>query len=158
VAQGIRQSGGEASVCQADIGTEHGVMALYAAADASGIPLAGFVNNRCVGCFARLEVLLDAMLRRVLAINVAGAMLCAREAVRPMSRNRGGQGGSIVNVSSIAIKLGSAGEWVEQGRDRQVDDRPYAGGGGRRHPGERGRAGSGSHGVSCCSGWRQAFG
>jgi NAD(P)-dependent dehydrogenase (short-subunit alcohol dehydrogenase family) len=113
VAQRIRQSGGTASVCQADIGTERGVMSLYEAADSSGVSLAGLVNNAGMsGGFSRLEALPNATLRRVLAVNVAGAMLCAREAVRRMSRNRGGQGGNIVNVSSIAAKLGSAGEWI----------------------------------------------
>jgi len=113
VAQRIRQSGGQASTCQADIGSEHGVLALYGAADASGIPLVGLVNNAGVsGGFSRLEALTDATLRRVLAVNVAGAMLCAREAVRRMSKKHGGQGGAIVNISSIAAKLGSAGEWI----------------------------------------------
>ena len=48
----------------------------------------------------------------MLAVNVTGTMLCAREAVRRMSTKRGGSGGAIVNISSIAARTGSAGEWV----------------------------------------------
>jgi NAD(P)-dependent dehydrogenase (short-subunit alcohol dehydrogenase family) len=113
VAKHIIQSGGAAQTCQADIGTEQGVIALYAAADASQLPLIGLVNNAGIsGGFSRLDALSDQVLRRVLAVNVAGAMLCAREAVLRMSTKRGGHGGNIVNVSSIAAKLGSPGEWI----------------------------------------------
>jgi NAD(P)-dependent dehydrogenase (short-subunit alcohol dehydrogenase family) len=113
VAQHIIQSGGAARTCQADIGSEEGVLALYASADASKLPLIGLVNNAGVsGGFSRLDALSDEILRRVLAVNVAGAMLCAREAVLRMSTKRGGQGGNIVNVSSIAAKLGSPGDWI----------------------------------------------
>jgi NAD(P)-dependent dehydrogenase (short-subunit alcohol dehydrogenase family) len=52
------------------------------------------------------------MLERLTAVNVAGAILCAREAVRRLSTARGGKGGAIVNISSRAAKLGSSGEWV----------------------------------------------
>jgi NAD(P)-dependent dehydrogenase (short-subunit alcohol dehydrogenase family) len=52
------------------------------------------------------------MLARLFAINVAGPMLCAREAVRRMSTRHGGEGGRIVNISSRAAQLGGAGEWV----------------------------------------------
>jgi NAD(P)-dependent dehydrogenase (short-subunit alcohol dehydrogenase family) len=53
-----------------------------------------------------------ATLAEVLAINVAGAFLCAREAVRRMSTKHGGRGGAIVNISSLAARIGGAGEWV----------------------------------------------
>ena len=59
-----------------------------------------------------IDSLDDASLRRVLDVNVAGAFLCAREAVRRMSSRHGGQGGAIVNVSSRAAEMGGAGEWV----------------------------------------------
>lgn len=113
VAREIRLSGGNALTCCADIGDEKGVKALYAAADATGLPLAGLVNNAGIsGGFSRLDALSGETLRRVLAVNVAGTMLCAREAVLRMSTKHGGQGGSIVNISSIAAKLGSPGEWI----------------------------------------------
>jgi NAD(P)-dependent dehydrogenase (short-subunit alcohol dehydrogenase family) len=109
----IRLSGGEATTCQADVGTEEGVVALYAAVDPIRLPVAGLVNNAGVsGGFSRLDCLLDEVLRRIFAVNVIGAMLCSREAVRRMSTKHGGRGGNIVNVSSIAARLGGAGEWI----------------------------------------------
>ena len=73
----------------------------------------GLVNNAGVtGGFARVEDVTAAMLERLLAVNVAGAILCAREAVKRMSTKHGGQGGAIVNISSLAARTGSPGEWV----------------------------------------------
>ncbi len=113
VVHGIVTRGGRAEAVQADVGKEAGVLRLFAAADGMGVPLAGLVNNAGVtGGFARVDALDAAALRRVLAVNVEGALLCARETVRRMSTRHGGQGGSIVNVSSIAARLGGAGEWV----------------------------------------------
>jgi NAD(P)-dependent dehydrogenase (short-subunit alcohol dehydrogenase family) len=113
VVKQILMSGGSVRTCRADIGTEQGIVALYAAADELRLPLAGLVNNAGIsGGLSRLDALSGEVLRRVLAVNVAGAMLCAREAVLRMSTKRGGHGGNIVNVSSIAAKLGSPGEWI----------------------------------------------
>lgn len=113
VARRIETARGFARAVEADVGSETGVMALFAAADAVGQPLVGLVNNAGVtGGLSRLDELDDASLRRVLDVNVAGAFLCAREAVRRMSSRHGGQGGAIVNVSSRAAEMGGAGEWV----------------------------------------------
>jgi NAD(P)-dependent dehydrogenase (short-subunit alcohol dehydrogenase family) len=96
-----------------DLADEGGVLRIFEAADKLAVPLVGLVNNAGVtGGFARLVDLNDDVLRRVLAVNVAGPFLCAREAVRRMSTRYGGRGGNIVNVSSIAAKLGGAGEWI----------------------------------------------
>ncbi|MFC3226408.1 SDR family oxidoreductase [Marinibaculum pumilum] len=113
VVAGIREGGGRAVAIAADMGEEAQVLRLFAEArDAFGPP-AGLVNNAGItGGFARVEALEAATLRRVLAVNVEGAIIAAREAVRAMSTARGGAGGAIVNISSIAAKLGSAGEWV----------------------------------------------
>jgi NAD(P)-dependent dehydrogenase (short-subunit alcohol dehydrogenase family) len=109
----IANSGGQAQSNKADLGEEDGVLRLFAAADAMGTPLAALVNNAGVtGGFSRLDELHNDTLRRVLAVNVAGCFLCAREAVRRMSTRHGGQGGSIVTVSSLAARLGGAGEWI----------------------------------------------
>jgi NAD(P)-dependent dehydrogenase (short-subunit alcohol dehydrogenase family) len=64
------------------------------------------------GGFARVEDVSKQAIERVFAVNVTGAMLCAREAVRRMSTRRGGAGGAIVNISSLAAHTGSPGEWV----------------------------------------------
>ena len=109
----IQEKGGRAEAVGADVGSEEDVLHLFAAADQMGVPLAGLVNNAGIsGGFARLDALQGEALRRVLAVNVAGSFLCAREAVRRMSTRHGGRGGTIVNISSIAAKLGSPGEWI----------------------------------------------
>lgn len=113
VVAGIEAKGGRACAVQADIAEEKQVLALFEAAAAAFGPPAGLVNNAAItGGFCRVVDLDAARLRRVLAVNVEGAILCAREAVRRLSTARGGAGGAIVNVSSIAARLGSAGEWV----------------------------------------------
>ena len=123
VVLGILARGGRAAAVQADLGEEDGVLRLFAAADAIGTPLAGLVNNAGItGGFARVDALDAGVLRRVLAVNVEGALLCAREAVRRMSTRHGGQGGSIVNVSSIAARLGSGGEWVHYAASKGAID------------------------------------
>jgi len=113
VVAGIQAAGGRACTVQADIAAEAEILAMFdAAAEAFGPPV-GLVNNAAItGGFARVADLDAARLRRVLAVNVEGAILCAREAVRRMSTARGGVGGAIVNVSSVAARLGGAGEWV----------------------------------------------
>jgi len=119
----IRLSGGQASTCQADIGSEEGVLALYTAADNIPLPLIGLVNNAGVsGGFSRLDSLSEETVRRVFAVNVIGATLCSREAVLRLSTKHGGRGGSIVNVSSIAAKLGGAGEWVHYAASKGAVD------------------------------------
>jgi NAD(P)-dependent dehydrogenase (short-subunit alcohol dehydrogenase family) len=50
---------------------------------------------------------------RVLGANVIGSFLCAREAIKRMSNQHGGQGGSIINLSSIAARLGAPGEYID---------------------------------------------
>ena len=98
---------------QADVAREADVVALFAAVDDFG-PLAGLVNNAgIVSPQGRLEDYDAARVERIFAVNVLGAFMCAREAVRRMSTRRGGQGGSIVNVSSRASVLGSPNEYVD---------------------------------------------
>jgi len=74
----------------------------------------GLVNNAGVVDVAqRVDEMSLARLQRMFAINVFGSMLCAREAVRRMSTRFGGSGGAIVNVSSVAARLGSPGQYVD---------------------------------------------
>jgi NAD(P)-dependent dehydrogenase (short-subunit alcohol dehydrogenase family) len=113
VADAIRSNGGHAELAEADVSTEAGVLRLFAAADATGLPLAALVNNAgVVGGLSRLEDLSSEMLRRVLDVNVVGSVLCAREAVKRLSTRHHRAGGSIVNITSIAARLGGSGEWV----------------------------------------------
>ena len=109
----IQQSGGRAAAIQGDIGREADILTLFERAEEQLGPLSALVNNAAItGGFARVESVDAVMLERLMAVNVTGALLCAREAVRRLSTARGGKGGAIVNISSRAAKLGSAGEWI----------------------------------------------
>jgi NAD(P)-dependent dehydrogenase (short-subunit alcohol dehydrogenase family) len=113
VVRKILASGGTAAAIQADLARESDIMRLFAETERLLGPLRGLVNNAGVtGGFARVEAVTAEMLERMLAVNVTGAILCAREAVKRMSTQHGGRGGSIVNISSLAARTGSAGEWV----------------------------------------------
>jgi NAD(P)-dependent dehydrogenase (short-subunit alcohol dehydrogenase family) len=109
----IVSGGGKALAIRADISQESEILRLFETSDRELGPLGGLVNNAAVtGGFARVQDLSLEALADVFAVNVAGTMLCAREAVRRLSTTNGGTGGSIVNISSIAARTGSAGEWV----------------------------------------------
>jgi NAD(P)-dependent dehydrogenase (short-subunit alcohol dehydrogenase family) len=113
VVREIERDKGRASAIQADVSEELQVVQMFEMAERNLGRVTALVNNAgIVGGFSRLEDVEARMLERVLAVNVTGAMLCAREAVRRMSKRRGGAGGAIVNLSSRAAQLGSAGEWI----------------------------------------------
>ena len=112
--QDIRGAGGQALALQADVADEAQVMALFAHIDQQLGPLSGLVNNAgVVDRPARVDEMDVARWRRMFDINVIGSLLCAREAVRRMSTRHGGRGGSIVNVSSAAARLGAAHQYVD---------------------------------------------
>jgi NAD(P)-dependent dehydrogenase (short-subunit alcohol dehydrogenase family) len=113
VVREIERNNGRASAIRADVSEELEVVQMFEMAERNLGRVAALVNNAgIVGGFSRLENVDARTLERVLAVNVTGAMLCAREAVRRMSKRRGGAGGVIVNISSRAAQLGSAGEWI----------------------------------------------
>jgi NAD(P)-dependent dehydrogenase (short-subunit alcohol dehydrogenase family) len=106
-------AGSRAVAIQGDVSREADVLRLFETAERELGPLRALVNNAAItGGFARVDQIDAASLARMLAVNVAGTILCAREAVRRMSTRNGGQGGAIVNISSLAARTGSAGEWV----------------------------------------------
>jgi NAD(P)-dependent dehydrogenase (short-subunit alcohol dehydrogenase family) len=112
IVEAVRSNGVRALAIKADVALEADVVRMFEAVDTFG-QLKALVNNAGVtGGFARVADLKAAALERMLAVNVTGAILCAREAVRRLSTVWGGAGGSIVNVSSLAARLGGAGEWV----------------------------------------------
>lgn len=114
----IERQGGLARVIQADVSVEADVVRLFAEAARLG-PLAALVNNAGItGRLGRVDDLTAESLRGVLDVNVFGAFLCAREAVRRMSTRLGGSGGAIVNISSRTAELGGAGEWVCYGASK----------------------------------------
>lgn len=123
VAEEIRSSGGRALAIQADVAHEDQIVRLFETAEQELGAISGLVNNAGVtGGFARVEDVTAAAIEKTFAVNVTGAMLCAREAVRRMSTRRGGTGGAIVNISSRAAHTGSAGEWVHYAASKGAID------------------------------------
>jgi NAD(P)-dependent dehydrogenase (short-subunit alcohol dehydrogenase family) len=110
----IIDAGGKAIALQADVADEAQVLAMFEAIDSKLGRLTALVNNAgVVDVTARVEQMSVARLRRMFDINVIGAIVCAREAVRRMSTAHGGAGGAIVNVSSAAARLGAPGQYVD---------------------------------------------
>ena len=114
IVQEIISHAGIAIAVQADVSIEEDVVRLFKAVDESLGPVTALVNN--VGIIerqTRVENMDAARVNRVFAVNVTATILCSREAIRRMSIKCGGKGGAIVNVSSIAAKLGSPDEYVD---------------------------------------------
>jgi NAD(P)-dependent dehydrogenase (short-subunit alcohol dehydrogenase family) len=123
VAATVRASGVSAIAVQADISKEDEVIRLFDTVDSQLGPLTALVNNAGIlEKQMRVESMPADRLQRVLATNVVGTILCAREAVRRMSTKLGGQGGSIVNVSSMASRLGSPNEYVDYAASKGAVD------------------------------------
>ena len=114
VVRQIRQAGGQAMTVQADVSNEAQVVSMFEKIDAKFGRLTALVNNAgVVDQAARVDAMTLQRLRRMFEVNVFGSFLCAREAVKRMSTRYGGAGGSIVNVSSAASRLGSPGQYVD---------------------------------------------
>lgn len=119
----IVAAGGAAFPVQADVSDEAQVLAMFATLDARGLPLTALVNNAgVVGTIAPFCDYDRARLERTLAINVLGAFLVAREALRRMSTARGGAGGGIVNLSSAAARIGSPNEFIDYAASKGAID------------------------------------
>jgi len=114
VVRQIRASGGQAMAIQADVADEAQVLRMFEHIDAKLGRLQGLVNNAgVVDMTARVDEMSVERWKRMFDINVIGSLICAREAVRRMSTRHGGEGGSIVNVSSAAARLGAPGQYVD---------------------------------------------
>jgi NAD(P)-dependent dehydrogenase (short-subunit alcohol dehydrogenase family) len=119
----IVAGGGRALAIQSDISRESDIVRMFETAERELGPIKALVNNAGItGGFARVEDVSAEAIHKVLAVNVAGAILCAREAVRRMSTRRGGTGGAIVNISSRAAHTGAAGEWVHYAASKGAID------------------------------------
>jgi NAD(P)-dependent dehydrogenase (short-subunit alcohol dehydrogenase family) len=106
----IEAAGGRALAVQADTSVEADVMRMFETVDKELGTLTGLVNNAGTnGRRTRVDDLQPDEIRQLLDINVLGCILCAREAVKRMSTNHGGQGGAIVNVSSGSANIGNPG-------------------------------------------------
>ena len=108
---------------QGDVASEQDVVRLFRAADEKLGRVTALVNNAgIVDRGTRVEIMSAERIQRMLAVNVTGSFLCAREAVKRMSTRHGGKGGAIVNVSSIAAKLGGSGEYVDYAASKGAID------------------------------------
>lgn len=123
----IQAVGGNAMAVQADVGDEAQVLAMFAHIDqalpAWGARWAGLVNSAGVVDHAqRVEAMSVPRLERMMRTNVIGSMVCAREAIGRLSIRHGGQGGAIVNLSSVAARLGGAGQYVDYAASKGAID------------------------------------
>ncbi|MGN8546340.1 SDR family oxidoreductase [Bradyrhizobium sp. 13971] len=114
VVAAIEAKNGKAIAVKCDVGSEQDILALFKAADGFGT-LGALVNN--AGIVGKSGVRVDEMsaerIQQMMAVNVTGSILCAREAVKRMSTRHGGKGGVIVNLSSVAAKLGAPNTYVD---------------------------------------------
>ena len=123
VVRAIRAEGGNAMSVKADVADEDQVLDMFARIDAKLGHITGLVNNAgVVDVTLRLDQMSVARWRRMFDINVIGSLICAREAVRRMSTKHGGVGGSIVNVSSAAARLGAPGQYVDYAASKGAID------------------------------------
>jgi NAD(P)-dependent dehydrogenase (short-subunit alcohol dehydrogenase family) len=118
-----RALGRRAVAVPADVAVEREVVELFETVDRElGDIRAVVANAGVVAPRARVDELTAERIERVLAVNVTGALLCAREAVRRLSTRHGGKGGSIVLVSSAAARLGGSGEYVDYAASKGAID------------------------------------
>ena len=123
VVRQICTAGGNAIAVQADVAVESQVLAMFDLLDAKLGPLNALVNNAGVVDFAaRVDEMSVQRIRRMFDINVLGTFVCAREAVKRMSTRHGGGGGAIVNVSSVAARLGGPGQYVDYAASKGAID------------------------------------
>ena len=123
VVKQIQEMGGTAIAVQADVGNEVQILRMFAEVDAKLGRIAGLVNNAgVVDVTAKVEGQNWARWERMMRINVLGSFACAREAVKRMSTAHGGSGGSIVNVSSAAARLGAPGQYVDYAASKSAID------------------------------------
>ncbi|MDN4056686.1 SDR family oxidoreductase [Massilia sp. YIM B02769] len=123
VVDAITTGGGAAFAIKADVADEAQVEAMFRAIDGRYGRLDALVNNAGVlSQQMRVDQMDAARIQRIMATNIVGSMLCAREAVRRMSTRHGGAGGGIVNVSSRAGVLGAAGEYVDYAASKAAMD------------------------------------
>ena len=110
----VEAAGGRAIAVQADVSKEEDVLKLFTQTDEELGPIFGLVNNAGILMpNTKLENISYERLQTIFSVNVIGCFLCAREAVKRMSTEHGGQGGSIVNLSSVGATLGSPNEFID---------------------------------------------
>lgn len=123
VVDSIRDAGGEAIMAHADVAEEADVKAMFRLVDQELGPVTALVNNAgIIDQSGKVATMTAERINRILAVNVTGSFICAREAARRMSTVHEGQGGAIVNVSSAAARLGSPNEFVDYAASKGAMD------------------------------------
>jgi NAD(P)-dependent dehydrogenase (short-subunit alcohol dehydrogenase family) len=123
VVDACRRAGRRALAIAADVAVEADVLTLFGTAERELGPVTALVNNAGIlHRQARLDTFSVERLQEVVAVNIVGAFVCAREAVRRMSTRNGGAGGVIVNVSSAASYLGSPNEYIDYAASKGAVD------------------------------------
>ncbi len=123
VAKKIQDAGGQAMVVQADVADEEQILRMFKEVDTHFGPIAGLVNNAgVVDVTATLQEMSWERIERMFRINVFGTFIATREALLRMSTKRGGQGGSIVNVSSVAARIGGGGQYIDYAASKGAID------------------------------------
>jgi NAD(P)-dependent dehydrogenase (short-subunit alcohol dehydrogenase family) len=122
VVAAIEAKNGKAIAAKCDVGNESEILAMFKAADKFGT-LSALINNAgIVGPTSRVDEMSAERIQRMMAVNVTGSILCAREAVKRMSTRHGGKGGVIINLSSVAAKLGSPNTYVDYAASKGAID------------------------------------
>ena len=123
VVQSIRDAGEQAIAVQGDVADEAQILRMFAKVDQQLGRISGLVNNAgVVDVTARVEDMSWQRLERMMRINVMGSIVCAREAIRRMSPRHGGQGGVIVNLSSVAARLGAPAQYADYAASKGAID------------------------------------
>ena len=123
VVDDIKSRGGQAMACQGDMAVEADIERVFDACVAEFGPVTVLVNNAGVlDIEGNLADFSGERISRIINLNVTGALICAREAVRRMSTDKGGKGGSIINISSMAATLGSGGAYVDYAASKGAID------------------------------------
>ena len=123
VVQHIQAEGGHAMAFAADVSVEADVVRLFLEVERALGPLRALVNNAGIlETQMRVEAMDAARISRILSTNVLGTLLCCREAARRLSTRHGGTGGAIVNLSSVAARTGSPGEYVDYAASKGAVD------------------------------------
>ena len=119
----IRQSGGIAIALQANVANEQEVVALFERIDLELGPLTSLVNNAGInGGGTRVDEMDSSVSRQVFEVNVIGAFICAKHAIKRMAKRHGGNGGAIVNISSAASKHGGPFTYVDYAASKAAID------------------------------------
>jgi len=123
VVAGIAAAGGKAIAVQAEMADEASVVSLFATVDRELGPVTALVNNAGIpGKVGNIDGIDARVVEEVMSVNVTGAFIATREAVKRMATDRGGPGGAIVNVSSRASQLGGPNEWLQYGASKGAMD------------------------------------